>query len=262
MVGRVMLFSLGAGLIAAHGPAPQSTKYKIETKVETTIDLSGVGQSSQQQTLNQTALITVGLSDTTGGRIMHVVVDSLAIQSDIQVPGTEEALAKAKGAWLHGFVDPRGKVTITKTSADSNDFVAELRGTMTMFLPRLKAGAKAGETWVDTTNIETRTSSRAIKATAITKYTVGGDDNLSGEKATRIDATYATTAAGTVQNPMAGAMEMESTESGTGKYFLSTDGRYLGGSSRSESKAKLKAAMLPDPIPIAIVRTSTISALK
>ena len=61
---------------------------------------------------------------------------------------------------------------------------------------------------------------------------------------------------------MAGSMQMESTDSGSGKHYLGADGKYLGGTSHSEGKATVKSAMMPDPIPLKIARTSTISVIK
>ena len=114
----------------------------------------------------------------------------------------------------------------------------------------------------NTTNLETKTSSRALKSTVVTTFTHGGSDTMAGDKATRIESVFSSTAAGTVENPMAGAMEMESADKGTGKFFLSADGRYLGGTSQSEGKATVKSAMVPDPIPLKVIRTSTISIVK
>jgi hypothetical protein len=153
-------------------------------------------------------------------------------------------------------------VTVVKTSADSNDFVAELKSTMPTFFPRVRAGAKQGDSWVDTTNLETKTSTRALKSTVVTTFTHGGDDTMAGEKAARIETVFTSTAAGTMENPMAGTMEMESADKGTGKFFVSATGRYLGGASQSEAKATVKSAMVPDPIPIKVLRTSTISIVK
>jgi hypothetical protein len=262
MVGSLIGFPLGAILVAGGvpGPAPVTTKYKIETKVQTTIDLSAMGQGTQQQDVIQSAFITIALNDTATGKVVHVVIDSLA--TDAAIPGAAEAMAKAKGAWLHGLIDSKGKVTVVKTSADSNDFVAELKSSVPTFFPRIRAGAKQGDSWVDTTNLDTRTTSRAVKSTVITTFTHAGADPAAGPNGLRIETIFSSTAAGTVENPMAGTMEMESNDKGTGKFYVGADGRYLGGSSQSEAKATIKSAMGPDPIPLKIIRTSTISVLK
>jgi hypothetical protein len=262
MVGRAVQCSVGAVVVtlavAGSGTAPVTTRYKIETKVETTIDLSAVGGAAQQQNAAQAAYISVGVSDTATGKVIHVAIDSLS--SDLPIPGAAEAIAKAKGAWMHGLIDSKGKVTIVKTSADSNDFVAELKSTMRTFFPRLKPGAKQGDSWVDTAEVETKTSSRALKGSVVTTYTHGGDDTIGGDKAVRLDASFTSNVAGTMENPMAGAMEMESKDTGTGKYYLSADGRFLGGSSQSAGNATITAG--GQVIPVKVSRTSTVSVVK
>ena len=53
MGGRAVQCSIGALVLAfavgGSAGAPVTTRYKIDTKVETTIDLSAVGGASQQQ---------------------------------------------------------------------------------------------------------------------------------------------------------------------------------------------------------------------
>jgi hypothetical protein len=97
MIGHPAGISLGAVLVllGIAGPAPVSTKYKIETKIETTIDLSAMGQGTQQQNVSQSAFISIAMSDTAGGKVVHVVIDSLA--TDAPIPGAAEAMAKARG---------------------------------------------------------------------------------------------------------------------------------------------------------------------
>ncbi len=261
MRGRALMTAGTLWLVGAPGgPAPSTTKYKLETKLETIVDLTAMGQGTQTQNVSQLALITVALADSAGGKTMHVVIDSLA--SDIPLPGAAEAMAKAKGGWIHGFLDTKGHATISKTSADTNDFVAELKATMTSFFPRLKPNAKAGDSWIDTTAADTKTSSRAVKSTTVTTYTAGGADTMNGEKASRIDAAFTSTAAGTVENPMAGSMNLESTETGTGKYYFAADGRFLGGTAQALGKATVKSPMVPDPIPLKLTRTSSITLIK
>src|SRR5215470_16083782 len=115
MLGRAMTLVGTLWLVGAPGsPAPSTTKYKLETKVETIIDLTSMGQGTQTQNVSQVALITVALTDSAGGKTMHVVIDSLA--SDVQIPGAAEAMGKAKGGWVHGWLDPRGRATVSKTS--------------------------------------------------------------------------------------------------------------------------------------------------
>ena len=71
----------------------------------------------------------------------------------------------------------------------------------------------------------------------------------------------ASTVVGTMENPMAGSMDVEGTEAGTGTLLLAADGRYLGGTASSKGDMKIKTAMLPDPIPVKVTRSTTISVV-
>jgi hypothetical protein len=77
IAGAVPFLILGS-IAAVTPPAPSTTKYRIETKLEQIIDLSAMGQGSQTTAFDQHAIISVTLTDTAGGQVMHVVIDSLA----------------------------------------------------------------------------------------------------------------------------------------------------------------------------------------
>src|SRR5262249_28028744 len=106
---------LGATLLGlAHaGPrptaAPITTHYRVETKTETTVDLSGVGQPNQQVNLGVVSWIAVTLSDTAGGRVVHVVVDSLKYDGGA-AQLTQASVDSARGGTVHAFIDGKGHV--------------------------------------------------------------------------------------------------------------------------------------------------------
>jgi len=259
---RIVGLPLGLLSFSASWPvAPvATTRYRLETKIETALDLSAVGQGVQNSTATQLAIFSITLSDTAGGKVMHVVIDSVA--SDAPLPDLPALLAKAKGAWLHGYIDATGRARVSATSADSNDFVAELKGRMLTFFPRVSAGATAGTVKVYTTAVDLKSSMRAVKQQVITTYTVGPQEDRGGEKATRIDASFVITGTGTMESPMAGSMQVESNDGGKGTYFITADGRYLGGDAVSEGKTLVRSAMLPDAIPVKTKQTSAITVLK
>ncbi len=257
IAGAVPFLILGS--IAASRPvAPSTTKYRIDTKLEQIVDLSAMGQGNQTTSFDQHAIISVTLSDTVGGQIMHVVIDSLT--STAPVP--PEMVQKAQGAWLHGTIDAWGRGKVTATSADSNDMVSQLKGTMARFFPIVKPGAKAGDSWLDTARVDTKTPAQTMKSMTITTYTHAGSVTRDGQPAARIDAASSTTGAGTMENPMAGTMDVELKDSATSSYFVGANGRFLGGESSSDGKSLVRTPMAPDPIPVAIKRTTTISVTK
>ncbi len=257
IAGAVPLLILGS-IAAARPAAPSTTKYRIMTKIEQVVDLSGMGQGNQTTSFDQQAIISVTLSDTVGGQIMHVVIDSLT--STAPVP--PEMVQKAQGAWLHGTVDTWGRGKVTATSADSNDMVSQLKGTMARFFPIVRPGAKAGDSWLDTATVDTKTPAQSMKSMTVTTYTHGGSVTRDGQPAARIDAASSTTGAGTMENPMAGTMDVELKDNATSSFFVGSNGRFLGGETSSDGKSLIRTPMAPDPIPVTIKRTTTISVAK
>ena len=67
---------LALHLLPGPVPTPDTTRYLIVTKVSSLVDLSAVGQAVTTITMTTSAYVTVALSDTAGGRLAHVVVDS------------------------------------------------------------------------------------------------------------------------------------------------------------------------------------------
>lgn len=254
---------VSAGLFFVANTAPVTTKYKIEIKAESVVDLSAMGAGEQRGNQGVTAFVAVTLSDTTGGKIMHVVIDSVKMDGG-PMPVAPAMLDSAKGAALHGFVDPRGKVSglkNMKSALDSNMALAQVKGLMSTFYPRMKPGAKSGDSWTDTTDVETKNPSQTMKTRLVTNYVAGAQETVAGTPAMKIEAAFSSTLSGTIENPMAGSMEMEGSETGNGSHYLGTDGRYLGGTSTANGKSLIKAAMAPDPIPVKTTRSMTVTVL-
>ena len=137
------------GLVAWTGShlAPETAKYRVDIKSHQVIDLSPVNQPAQTQDFGATGFLTISLKDSTGGKAMDAVLDSMKVDSTSPIP---PAVAdSAKGSSWHGLVSPQGKISGltagTKTTA-GGQFESILAG----FFPRVKTGAKTGGTWTDT----------------------------------------------------------------------------------------------------------------
>lgn len=248
------------GLWAADHGAPSTTRYRIESKMHQEVDLSSVQQPNQVTNTVQVAIISVTLTDTVGGKTLHVVVDSLT--TDLPIPGAAEVVQKAKNAWLHGLVDNWGRTTIVKTSADSNEIVGQLKASLQRFFPVVKPGGKQGDSWIDTTHVDSKTPAQAVKSTTVTTYTLGGAAQYGGAAATKIDAVSTTTGAGTIENPMAGPMELSLTDQATEVFYVGGNGLFLGGTSQSSVKSFVTMAMVPNPIPVTATRSTMVTVHK
>jgi hypothetical protein len=156
-VRSAILASLAFGLAVApmSRRAPMSTKYRIDTKSQSTIDLSAFGQPAQEQNVGLVTWVTVTLTDTTGGRVLHVVVDSL--KYDGTVPIEQASLDSVKGGTLHGLLDAAGRVKNLSATPSGSLVLAQVVGVMHAFFPRMKAGVKAGDTGTDTSEVANTT---------------------------------------------------------------------------------------------------------
>ena len=260
LYAAALLGGIQTGPVIALRSAPVTTRYRVETKTETTVDLSGVGQPNQQVNLGVVSWIAVTLSDTTGGRIMHVVVDS--IRYDGGAPQLTQASAdSARGGTLHAFVDASGHVKEVEAHPSENIFLSDVQGVIHSFFPKVKTGAATGDAWTDTVEVTNNQNGSNIKSKFAINYTAGVRSTVAGIPALKLTATSSATMSGTAQNPMAGSMEVEGSVKGTSESFVAADGRYLGGSSSSTSDQLLKVAMAPAPIPVKTIRTVTVSVI-
>lgn len=248
----VVALILGS-LASSAPPAAVTTKYKLEIKAETTIDLAAFGQGVQTQTANLTAWLIVTLNDSAGGKRVHVIVDSVAY--DGTAPVAPESVDSARHAVVRGFVDASGRVKDLSATPGNSLLVGQIQGMINSFFPKIKSAAKAGESWTDTTEIKNSAGGVNTNVTLITAYTAGAGETVAGVPALKVNTMTRSTVSGTLENPMAGTMEVEGTGSGTGTLFIGTDGRFLGGSSSSSIDQKLKMSMAPTPIPVKTVQT-------
>jgi len=239
--------------------ASVTTKYRLEIKAETTIDLAAFGQGMQTQTANLTAWLIVTLSDSAGGKGVFVLVDSVTYAGTALV--APESVDSAKRAIVRGFVDPSGRVRNLSAVPDNSLIVGQVQGMINSFFPRIKAAAKAGERWTDTTEIKNAAGGNNTNVTLVTDYTAGARETVAGVSALKVSSATKSTIIGTLENPMAGTMDVEGTGSGTGTLFIGSDGRFLGGSSSSNIDQRLKVSMAPTPIPVKTAQTVVVTVV-
>lgn len=251
--------ALGSPLAPGASAATVTTRYKLEIKAETTIDLSAFGQGVQTQNANLIAWLVVTLSDSAGGKGVHVLVDSVTYSGT--APVAPESLDSARRAVVRGFVDGSGRVKNLASTPDNSLIVGQVQGMINSFFPKIKAAAKAGESWTDTTEIKNAAGGNNTNVTLVTSYTAGAGETVAGVAALKVNASTKSTVTGTLENPMAGTMEVEGTGNGTGTLFIGSDGRFLGGSSTSNIDQKLTVSMAPTPIPVKTVQTVVVTVV-
>lgn len=246
---------LATALIALVATAPPSRpiplapvqKYRIELSVRSEVDLTGLGMPAQVQEQGATSFITVTLSDSAGGNAMLVAVDSATFNGgDPAIMG--DVAAQTRGLTFRGFVDATGRVHNLVASSESIAG-ALLQMALGDFFPRNRPGATPGQKWSDTLDLVSKPAGGNLTTHQITEFTAGAREPFHGQDATALGATFTTLVEGTMETP-AGPAGMTGSGSGTGNYYISASGTYLGGSRTTNQKAVVTLAGMPSAIPV------------
>ena len=240
-------------------PAPVTTRYKVEIKGETTIDLSVMGAPVQVQTANLSAWMLVRLSDSAGGKSLYLKVDSLTF--DGTAPVSRESLDSARGGEVRGFVNASNRVSNLSANPSGSTLLGQVQGMVHSFFPRVKAGVKPGDTWMDTTTVRDESGGNNLTNVVVTTYTAAGPATQGGVATVKLDARSSSTVSGTMQSPQTGTMEVEGTTTTTGTLFVGPDGRFWGANYNSNHDQRVKLAMAPTLIPVKTVQTIVVTVL-
>jgi hypothetical protein len=155
MLAGLLVLAGVAGPI--HGSLPPM-RYKVEYNRTQEFDLASLGAPNQVSNLKFTGFITVSTMDTTGGQLAHIVLDSLTIQADGASFAAQFAQASAdsaKGGFVHAYIlNGRPKGT-PKPSVAGNTVLGLVGSVANLLFPGAKPGTKVGDTWSDTTKVDT-----------------------------------------------------------------------------------------------------------
>jgi len=239
--------------------APVTMRYRIEQKTESKVDLSGFGQGEQVQNQNAVWLVTIGYTDSAGGRVLHAVLDSMRMDGGM-MPIPQAAIDSAKGTTYHGFLDGEWRLK-SLTASKSSLLGTQFESTLRLLHPSVKRGAAVGATWTDTVDTQNKSPQADLKGRAIRTFTMGASETYDGAQATRLDVAFASTISGTLETP-GGAAEMLGGGPGTGTFYIAPDGRFVGGKSSSLTEALVTIASAPGPIPVKTTTSTTVTIIK
>jgi len=238
--------------------APSTTKYRIDQSLSQEIDATGAGGARQTISFNTSSFITVTLSDSAGGKVMTVKVDSLRGDSATPIPAA--VLDSARGAEFRGFVErsgkPLGLEPLTGTSA-----AAQIQGLLSDFFPWVRSGLKVGDSWTDTTAKVNGVGADSVTVRRVSAYKASGNESRGSRKAVRITEDFTSSVAGTQPTP-SGPARIEGSGRGRGSYYVGPDGRYLGGDWQQQSSLKISGSFAPEPLPITILQKTKVTTLK
>jgi hypothetical protein len=259
MVARFVACSALAALAAAHPTAlkPRTAKYRVDQTTTQQIDATAAGKGKESISFSTASFVTLTLTDSTGGKSVRIVIDSMVGDSATPVPPA--VFDSARGAEYHAFLASTGRFSELE-AVNVSEAAARVQGFLTDFFPWVKAGAKEGEQWADTTSKTTMYGSDTVVVRRVTIYHVIGKDKRDSKKAMRVTSEYRSTVAGTQPTPN-GPARIEGQGKGAGTYFVTSDGAYLGGDWQLESALTLAGSFSNEPLPITITQTTKVTAL-
>lgn len=149
--GLMTLALLTGGVTGPDQGAPM--KYKVTLNVSQSLD---TGDQQMASTLSSVAFIAVTMSDTTGGQIANIVVDSVTFDADGMLGAQFPAalISATAGQSLRAYIVD-GKVSgAAKWSDDENPVLATVGGSaLGALFVGLEDSRKVGDTWADTTAV-------------------------------------------------------------------------------------------------------------
>ncbi len=251
----VVSLAMAGGWVA---DAPITTKYRVDTRVEQVLDLSSFGQGEQRTTLGMVNFLTITMDDTTGGRTVHVVLDSI-VKSDTNPIPVQASLDSARGRTWHALMEPGGKLSnLRRMDSTSGGQVGDL---VTNFFPRVKSGAKVGDQWSDTTETDSDQEGQSLTTRTVTNYSVTGTETINGSRALKVETAFSLAQTGEVDQA-GNTFAVDGTGTGTSTYYVTQDGRYLGGTTTTTADLQISGAQVPQPIPVQVKNTVTVSTIR
>jgi hypothetical protein len=163
-------------------PTTAARRYRLDLKTTQVIDLKAVGQTEQRQEFGSTGFLSVSIADTTGGKTISVVLDSLKPDSASPVPS--EAAKAAAGTTWHGVVGSNGRITGLQASSE-NPVAVTLTALLREFLPPVPAGVPPGKAWTDTTENNDNVPNGSMAVRTITNFQ-SSSETYEGVKALKI----------------------------------------------------------------------------
>jgi hypothetical protein len=251
-----VLSSLAALAVVAAGVGPDKVaqRYKLDVVINQNIDATAMGQGMVTSEITGTALLTLTMSDTAGGQIAHLVIDSFTVNATGQAGAlfTQEAANGLKGQYIHGYIVD-GKLTGTaKPSVEDNQVMNLAMPAMNALFPGIGSRATNAQNWTDTTRSNSVNEQGTQNSESIVTWTI------TGREGTMLSLTGEAT----------GTVTIEATEqqvSGT-VTSTSTVRSVIGGPSTSatlNSKQALSVLIsaLPEPLPVNIETRATLTSI-
>jgi len=240
-------------------PAPTQGRYRIGITSQQTIDLTAFGQGERNQTTQTVGFVSVSTSDSSGGTVVVMRVDS--VQFDSTLGASKALLDSLRGSTSRNFFTAEGKmVRLSRDNTSTPLLALGLDGLGRRFVAPSVAHRKPGSTWTDTVDVSDTLPNGSVTTRTVANYATS-EETLEGAKATRVAASFSSAVQGS-QSGEGGDVSFDGTGSGTSTWYYGGDASTISGISKSLQKLSATSGGAPAPIPITVQNDVTVTRLK
>jgi hypothetical protein len=243
-----------ASLTGTTGPDKAAQRYKLDVTINQVIDVTSAGQGVVTSVITGTALLTLSLSDTTGGQLAHLVIDSFTVNATGQAAGNfSQELANAlKGQYLHGYIVDGKLSGAAKPSVEGNPTMNLVMPAMNALFPGIGARAANEQNWSDTTRNNTINEGGTQNTESIVQWTVNSREG------TTLNLTGEATGTVTMETP---EQQVSGTVTSTSTVVSVVGGPSTSATLSSKQALTVLISALPDPLPVNIETQATLTAI-
>lgn len=234
--------------------APQ--RFKMDFSMTQSIDLTPVGQGVMDSEVTGSAFVALTMSDTAGGKLAHLVIDSVLVNATgmlaMQFP--TEAMAAARGQFFHAYiVDGKVKGSVNP-SLEGSPAMGLAAPALSVLFVGLADGKRIGDAWSDTTrSTPPADGSPGLSNESVSEWTVtavdGGVISMTG------------TQQGTLAGEPQPGQQLTGTVTGTAEVTSIPGGPAKAAKMRSEQKMEVLTDQAPDVIRIEMTTSAELIAI-
>lgn len=171
-------------------------------------------------------------------------------------------VSRLAGTKVNGSMSRSGKVfSVTSNAAADNADARNLVDGMSRFLLVLPENATVGSSWVDTTVNSVNRDGNNLDMSSITTSRILGDTTYQGQKAWRVQRASVLSLEGK-QSQAGQELRVNGEGTGSGTYYVSTAGVYLGSMSSQSMKMRITLPATGETVPVTQAVTSKVELLK
>ncbi|HEY9516751.1 MAG TPA: hypothetical protein VIQ74_13825 [Gemmatimonadaceae bacterium] len=238
--------------------APVATRYHLISVITRSQEQGG--QKTEFKITNEQQ-VSVQLSEHGKDTLdFAYTLDSSRVVSNppVQLPD----VSRLAGTKVNGSMSRSGKVyAVTSNAAADNADAKNLIEGMSKFLLVLPENAAVGSSWTDTTVNSVGREGNNLDMSSITTSRVVGDTTYQGQKAWRVQRTSVLALNGN-QSQSGQALRVEGAGTGSGMYYVSTAGVYLGSFASQSMNLQITIPATGEKVPVKQAVTSTVELLK